>query len=127
MAKKFGGIWTQQKLAVLEAYLRFYVKALKNQKFTLHYADAFAGSGSYQPVVIDGQEELIPLETFRGSVLISLDVSPGFDHYHFNDLDPESGAALEEIKAEHPGKQIHLSNVDANLFVADFLQKIGDP
>lgn len=49
MPHKFGGIWTQKKVEVLEHYLSFYVQALKNQNFNLHYADAFAGTGSHLP------------------------------------------------------------------------------
>lgn len=55
MRHEFGGIWTRKKLMVLEAYLKFYVTALKNQGFTVHYVDAFAGTGSHNPIMDDGQ------------------------------------------------------------------------
>ncbi|MDD2498107.1 MAG: three-Cys-motif partner protein TcmP [Desulfitobacteriaceae bacterium] len=44
--QSFGGTWTLLKLEVLEKYLNFYVKALKNKPFKLCYIDAFAGSGN---------------------------------------------------------------------------------
>lgn len=122
---KFGGIWTQKKLAVLEAYLQFYVTALKRQPFVLHYADAFAGSGSHEPVTLDGQDLLIPFENFRGSVLTALGVEPGFGQYHFNDLNPGHVQELEKIRTEHPGKRISVTQQDANTFVADFCARLG--
>ena len=47
-------------MQVLEAYLQFYVTALKNQPFELHYADAFAGTGSHSPATLEDQDMLIP-------------------------------------------------------------------
>jgi hypothetical protein len=43
-----GGLHTQEKLEVLRAYLQFYAQALKKQRFSLLYIDAFAGSGDYE-------------------------------------------------------------------------------
>lgn len=60
MTHEFGGIWTREKLGLLQAYLQFYVNALKHQPFTLHYADAFAGTGSHVPVSQVDQPMLIP-------------------------------------------------------------------
>lgn len=71
---KFGGIWTRMKLDVLGQYLRFYVTALKNQPFTLHYADAFAGTGTHSPMDDEGQELLVPYEDFKGSVLTAVNI-----------------------------------------------------
>lgn len=44
MVQAFGGAWTLLKLEILEKYLNFYVKVMKN-KFRLCYIDAFSGSG----------------------------------------------------------------------------------
>lgn len=124
MKHEFGGVWTRKKLSVLEAYLRFYVTALKTSPFTLHYADAFAGTGSHDPVIEDGQELLIPYEDFRGSVLTALGVSPGFHQFHFNDLNPAHVAELHAIKAANPGKDIHIYQTDANEFVPEYCAKL---
>jgi len=43
--QSFGGPWPLLKLDVLEKYLNFFMKAMKNQNFKLCYIDAFAGSG----------------------------------------------------------------------------------
>jgi three-Cys-motif partner protein len=120
MGHKFGGIWTRKKLAVLEEYLKFYVTALKAQPFTLHYADAFAGTGSHDPIMEDGQLLLMPHEDFRGSVLTALNVEPSFHQFHFNDLNPEHVAELQQIKEGHPTKHIKVYQQDANQFVPEF-------
>jgi three-Cys-motif partner protein len=44
----FGGSWTEQKLAILAEYLSRYNTALKKQRFTRIYVDAFAGTGYRQ-------------------------------------------------------------------------------
>ncbi len=121
MTHQFGGIWTKKKLEILESYLSAYCLALKNQSFTLHYADAFAGTGKiknhknphYEPTLFS-----IPIDDLRGSVVTALEVKPGFHQYHFNDINPQHVAALREIKKQHPQKNITLSDRDANEFVA---------
>ncbi len=125
MTHKFGGIWTQKKLEVLDSYLKFYVNALKNQRFTLHYADAFAGTGSHTPKDDLGEEVLIPYEDFRGSVLTALEVDPGFDVFHFNDLDPTHVQELEILRGKHPSKDIRIETKDANDFVPEFCASLG--
>lgn len=97
MAKHlFGGPWTHTKLVILNSYLKAYSTALKNQPLTLHYVDAFAGTGSYVPKAAQTapgvEEDLFGLTArdVKGSARIALD-SKGFHHYHFNDLNPERG------------------------------------
>jgi hypothetical protein len=44
MAKqKFGGNWTDQKLAMVGKYLGAYATIMNKQKFNFAYIDAFAG------------------------------------------------------------------------------------
>lgn len=125
MAHEFGGIWTRKKLEVLEAYLKFYVTALKKQPFTLHYADAFAGTGSHDPIMVDGQQLLVPYEDFKGSVLTALDVEPGFHRFHFNDLNPEHVSELRSLQRQYPHKNIRIYEQDANQFVPEFCTRLG--
>ena len=40
-ATQFGGLWTIEKLEILECYLDAYTTALKNKPFGLLYIDAF--------------------------------------------------------------------------------------
>ncbi|MEM1370296.1 MAG: three-Cys-motif partner protein TcmP [Cyanobacteria bacterium P01_H01_bin.15] len=124
MVHEFGGVWTRKKLSVLEAYLKFYVTALKNQPFTLHYADAFAGTGSHAPLQDDEQKLLIPQEDFRGSVMTALEVSPGFNEFHFNDLSPEHVSELHSIRKDNPEKKIHIYEQDANEFVPAYCSRL---
>lgn len=125
MKHTFGGIWTRKKLAVLDEYLRFYATALKNQPFTLHYADAFAGTGQHAPMAGADRELLVPSEDFKGSVLTALEVDPGFHRFHFNDLNPEHVRELERIRDEHPGKDVRIYEKDANQFVPEFCAGLG--
>lgn len=120
MPNEFGGIWTRKKIQALEAYLKFYATALKDQPFELHYVDAFAGTGSHRPVAGTEQELLMPVEDIHGSVNTALKISPGFDTYHFNDLDPQNVAQLEAIKESHTDKVIEIYQQDANDFVPQF-------
>ncbi|MEX1198292.1 MAG: three-Cys-motif partner protein TcmP [Pseudohongiellaceae bacterium] len=124
MANSFGGPWTAKKLELLEAYLHFYATALKNQNFTLHYVDAFAGTGAVSPRRLEGDEFLIPPEDLEGSVSRALAVEPGFHYYHFNDLDQQHSAKLRELEALHPGRNIHIYQQDANDFVREICSRL---
>lgn len=124
MKHRFGGIWTREKLQVLDAYLRFYTTALKNQVFTLRYIDAFAGTGSHVPANDAEQPMLVPFEDFKGSVLTALDVEPGFDRYHFNDLNKKHVKELRRIQQEYLHKTIDISEQDANSFVAGLCSQL---
>ncbi|TCK18270.1 three-Cys-motif partner protein [Thiogranum longum] len=125
MRHSFGGPWTRKKLEVLEKYLKFYSTALRNKSFTLHYVDAFAGTGSQDPKEIEFQEQMLPSEDFQGSVRIALDVNPGFHQYHFNDLNPEYITPLKQIREEYPHKTIHITQKDANIFVPEFCNTLS--
>lgn len=121
---KFGGPWTQIKIDILRKYLRFYTIALQNI-FTLHYADAFAGTGRQSPKITESQIDLIPQEDFNGSVLTALEIEPGFHKYHFNDLDPIYIEALWEIRDQYLDKDITITEMDANFFVPQFSKQLG--
>jgi three-Cys-motif partner protein len=125
MKHRFGGIWTRKKLEVLEAYLQFYVTALKNQPFNLQYADAFAGTGSHSPASHENQEMLIPLEDLKGSAEVALSVKPAFHQYHFNDLNSEHIVELEKVREKHAEKTIEIHQRDANVFVPEFCSRLG--
>lgn len=121
---RFGGPWTRIKIEILRKYLKFYTTAL-HDKFTLHYADAFAGTGSHSQKITENQTELLPLEDFEGSVLTALSTNPPFHRYYFNDLDPLFIQELWQIKDRHPGKDITIKEMDANDFVPLFASHLG--
>lgn len=125
MKNRFGGLWTREKLKILEQYLTFYTTAMKNQSFTLHYVDAFAGTGNQDLKLIDVQDDFFPEEDFDGSVRIALDAEPSFGKYHFNDLDPQRAASIKSIaKVDYPSKNILVSEMDANQFVPQFCSSL---
>ncbi|MEQ8313681.1 MAG: three-Cys-motif partner protein TcmP [Gammaproteobacteria bacterium] len=125
MAKnEFGGVWTRVKLDILEKYLHAYTTALGSQNFVLHYADAFAGTGEHNQKSPEDQLNLIAPDDFLGSVKTALNIEPGFHKYHFNDLNKEFAADLQQIKLEHREKSIEVSQQDANEFVREFCSSL---
>ncbi len=126
MSHQFGGLWTRTKLEILSKYLVFYSTALKNQRFSLHYADAFAGTGSHIPSSIDEEQpQLIDNEALEGSVRAALSINPSFDNYHFNDLNPEHIEQLHDLTREFSECNIHITQKDGNIFIKEFCQSLG--
>ena len=117
---EFGGGWTQQKLDILRDYVYFFTTALKNRNFTLHYADAFAGTGAQDVKTSDSQGNLLESHHFEGSARVALSSKYSFDKYHFNDLSQDHCSALQEIAEKTPSLDISISNLDANEFVKRF-------
>lgn len=103
-ANKFGGFWTADKLSVLESYLGFYSKALKNQPFELVYIDAFAGTGRCHIKGLNGRHQVID-----GSATIALNCSPPFQSYRFIEKKPAHQVELQELISKHPNG--HLARV----------------
>ena len=115
------GPWAKQKLDGLEAYLRAYMEAMKNQTFTLVYVDAFAGAGvsklrgysepdDFQLIEDDRLDESEE-EFIGGSPLRSAGLPRIFNKYFFFDADESRAATLSEIKAR--------TEIDAFIKVGD--------
>ncbi len=131
---RFGGDWTDEKLAVLASYLGAYQTALKKSPFTKGYIDAFAGTGYRESRSDDdsGESRQIPLlpdlaaeepQRFRdGSARIALLTEPPFDRYIFIERSAKRCAALERLKAEFPDRaeRVDIVRGDAN----DVIQKL---
>ena len=86
---RFGSHWTEDKLCRVEEYFERYNVALKNQRFTREYIDAFAGTG-YREVREEGGggglmfPGLVEPEVQRfldGSARKALKVEPGFGQF----------------------------------------------
>jgi three-Cys-motif partner protein len=121
----FGGQWTQEKLARVEAYLQDYVTALKKQ---LHlrktFIDAFAGTGYSQIKRKDNRTkalfpELLTLESaefIEGSAKRALRTNPPFDRYMLIELSPTKCKELEKLKQEFVplAGRIEIMNEEAN-------------
>jgi three-Cys-motif partner protein len=116
---EFGSEDTELKLAVIESYLKPYTKALKG-KWPLWYIDAFAGTGSRTVRIAarggDLFDEEAPerIEQRRGSARIAIEISPPFDRIIFMEQNPRYCAALHELKAQHPNREIDILQGDAN-------------
>ncbi len=127
-AENVVGPWARQKLDALESYLAAYHKVMKNQKFKLIYIDAFAGAG-WSRIRGSGQEEAgpgLPLDSeqvaaqeefIAGSPLRALRTGRGFDQYYFFDEDKRRAKLLGRLRHEHPEKEVHVKDKDANLGV----------
>ena len=122
------GPWAKQKLDALEHYLVAYHKVMKNQKFKLIYIDAFAGAGWSRirgpeqdgdslGLFLDSDQEAAQEEFTKGSPLRALTTGRGFDQYYFFEADERRAALLQNLKDEHPDKDVHVDVVDANLGV----------
>lgn len=102
---RFGGAWTEVKLQALADYLRQYTTALKNQRFTLHYVDGFAGTGSYVKRKGGGER--------AGSARIALQVD-GFHRYHFIEKSARRCSLLQRLCDQYPTKSVQVVEGDAN-------------
>ncbi len=132
---EFGGNWTSQKLGVLEAYLKRYTTALKEQSFRKGYIDAFAGTGYRQSIrgLESGADSLglafpelgsqEPQQLLEGSARIALKVEPGFDKYIFIEKRAGHCAALESLRNEFPDKEVVIKQGDANAEIRELCQK----
>jgi three-Cys-motif partner protein len=109
---EFGGDWTTKKLKALEKYLSSYTTALKNQPFTTHYIDAFAGTGTRKKreTVIEPSSQALfselassaATQLLDGSARLALQTKPPFSRYVFIDRDPDHCASLDSLKTEFP-------------------------
>ena len=104
MAQRFGDVHTDQKLNKLEAYLKVYSTALRNQNFYLIYFDAFAGAGDIQigskeATLLDAVDEYSPF--IAGSPLRALKFGKAFDRYIFVDNKKGNVEALKALKEKY--------------------------
>ena len=121
---RFGGRWTEQKLEILRRYLDAYTTALKNQRFTLHYVDGFAGAGAYN----ESADEYAEFDAFRhGSARIALEIDDKpFDRLIFIEKATGSAQALLDLSNEHRGRGIVIIQGDANDKVPEFCRNMGN-
>lgn len=134
---KFGGLWTKEKLYIIEEYLKSYSMALKNKSFRKIYIDAFAGSGKTELKTIVESNEVGIFDFLEddfesneyiidGSAMISLKYD--FDEYYFVEIDYERIEKLKKlIRNNYPNKldKVHFINEDANKHINTILKKLG--
>ncbi|WP_456430223.1 three-Cys-motif partner protein TcmP [Rhodocaloribacter sp.] len=123
MARKFGGLWTREKLDILENYLKAYLTALKKQRFERWYIDAFAGDGSIR-LAASGKKDLFEVrDLIHGSARRALSLNPGFERYLFIENDPSAAANLAKLREEYADKRIRVMEGDANDHLREICQK----
>jgi len=140
---KFGGNWTDLKLAVVKEYFTQFNTALSNTKFKRVYIDAFAGGGRVIPKVdknyapkITSKEDLfsghpntgstqpddenveIEEENFRhGSPLLALETNPPFNEFIFIERDEPTLNQLKQQISDNrmaKGRPVQYLPEDAN-------------
>ena len=126
-SNRFGGDWTERKLGILREYLERYTTALKDQRFTLIYVDAFAGTGFVDIGSANRSPETPYLVTevdadtagiLKGSTRLALEVdSRPFDRFVFVEHNATYAAELQRMRTEFPDRDIHIQTADANVFL----------
>jgi three-Cys-motif partner protein len=126
--ENFGGKWTEQKLEVLEKYLRAYVKIFDRNPharfFETIYVDAFAGAGYIEQATPNETElELLPgfneeaAAFIEGSARRALDLQPGFSKYLFIEQDEARCGRLHALREDYKHKRVRVENAEANQFL----------
>lgn len=129
MEHSFGGDWTEQKLAVVEKYLRAWLKIFHSNPranwYEKIYVDAFAGTGFRTEDSDAEDEDLFPdvqapeKRLLTGSCIRALNIDPGFDQYILVEKNRARAAALRDHVSDFVknGKNVQVRNKDANLFL----------
>jgi three-Cys-motif partner protein len=121
-AHRFGGDWTNDKLAAIGKYLSAYTTALTG-KFKLAYIDAFAGTGYRTSESHDDPNLIFPdlatsdtSKMLDGSATIALKTRPRFNKYIFIEKDAARCAALAQLRRDFPdlGADIDIRQGEAN-------------
>lgn len=109
------GKWSEDKLLLLEKYLKAYSKIMNKQKQSwlkaYHYIDAFAGSG--KPKAKDEERYI------AGSPLRALQCEPSFDYYWFIELSTWRVQQLQTLKKRFPQLEIVIHEGDCNDFLCN--------
>jgi len=127
--QRFGGPWTEEKLARLRKYLKAYMTIFtRNPRaayFTAVYVDAFAGTGFRRESIgaVEEAESLFDLRSDsdanalrKGSAQVALETAPPFAQYIFIEHDSERARDLERLRGLFPAISARIQVVphDAN-------------
>jgi three-Cys-motif partner protein len=100
------GVWAEEKYQLVRYYADIFSSAMTG-KFTLVYADLFAGAGR---AILRSSGRIIP-----ASPLLVLDVRKPFSRYVFSELDAAKTEALRErLRATAPDRDTHVIDGDTN-------------
>ena len=105
---KFGGLWTERKLAALRDYLiayrNIFDKSPRAKKLKTIYVDAFAGTGDRTDATSKGEQldidDVAQIERIKaGSARIALELPTPFDRYVFIEKKEAHAERLRSIIA----------------------------
>ena len=129
---QFGGDWTERKLRILREYLERYTTVMKEQRFTLIYVDAFAGTGYVDTGSPDHRQDAPYLMAqmdddtagiLKGSTRLALEVDDRpFDRFVFVEHNQTYAAELRNLQAEFPNQEINVQTADANVFLPEWCE-----
>lgn len=121
---QFGGHWTEQKIEMVVAYAKAYLKIMnKYPQFQTLYFDGFAGSGDIYT------EDKFDPNGIKGAALRILEINEPkkFDKYYFVELDEQNKGLLESIiERNFPDRNYFVVCEDCNtklISMSKFLQK----
>jgi three-Cys-motif partner protein len=119
---RYGGPWTEIKLDAVMYFAGCYTKVLTPPGFDIWFVDAFAGSGEREVTeqrggIFTGQPLHFVTDTRAGSARRALDIDPPFHHFIFNEPNSDRNRALQLLKVEHPHRDIHILDRDANIIL----------
>jgi three-Cys-motif partner protein len=115
---EFGGEHTQEKLQALGDYFPAYTKAL-GRIFTLHYVDAFAGTGECD-VTVEGKKVRV-----QGSASIALNCEPPFHKLFFVEKIASRVRTLRRLAESAHGRDISVVQGNANVEVPGYLVRLN--
>lgn len=116
---RFGSLHTKLKLDTLGKYLPAFTTALKKTPFTLHYIDAFAGTGVCH-IKVGENRLMVP-----GSASIAISCAPNFDKMVFIEKSLHRAKALERLKSAAPQRDIAIIREDANIALPAYIQRLN--
>ncbi len=132
---QFGGDWTERKLRILREYLERYTTVMKEQRFTLVYVDAFAGTGYVDTGSPDHRQDAPFLVAqmdddtagiLQGSTRLALEVDDRpFDRFVFVEHNQAYAAELRNLRVEFPNREINVQTADANVFLPEWCSSLN--
>lgn len=125
---EFGGVSTDLKLSLVQAYLRQFTTALRQKFSELWYIDAFAGTGE-RTVRLSAEsatlfDEASPERVLqrRGSAQIAIETKPEFDRLTFIEQKPAHYEALVRLRDSYPDRRIDVLQGEANEEIRRLIQ-----
>lgn len=127
---KFGGRWTDEKLALLDKYMTAFCTALQ-AKYHLMYIDGFAGTGDRElassslPLIDELNDEEIAWFA-KGSARVALEQCPGFDRFIFIESNPKHFERLSLLIDDYPASagRVSFHQADINQVIGELCDSI---